>query len=67
MSKQLLTEYFALCDGGVCPDYLTEGEKKRMSEGVSFYMTGKIQEADALNGNGRVYPKYVLAREMENY
>ena len=39
MSKQLLTEYFALCDGGVCPDYLTEGEKKRMSEGVSFYMT----------------------------
>lgn len=30
-------------------------------------MTGKIQEADALNGNGRVYPKHVLAREMENY
>ena len=67
MSKQLLTEYFALCDGGVCPDYLTESEKRRMSEGVSFYMTGKIQEADALNGNGRVYPKHILAREMKNY
>ncbi len=37
MSKKLLTEYFALCDGGVCPDYLTEGEKKRMSEGKAFY------------------------------
>ena len=67
MSKQLLTEYFALCDGGVCPDYLTESEKRRMSEGISFYMTGKIQEADALNGNGRVYPKHILAREMETY
>jgi len=66
-SKQLLTEYFALCDGGVCPDYLTEGEKKKMSEGISFYMTGKIQEADALNGNGRVYPKDILEREMKNY
>lgn len=67
MSKQLLTEYFALCDGGVCPDYLTESEKRKMSEGISFYMTGKIQEADALNGNGRVYPKRILAREMEIY
>ena len=67
MSKKLLTEYFALCDGGVCPDYLTESEKRNMSEGRAFYMTGKIQEADALNGNGRIYPKMILEREMKNY
>ena len=67
MSKKLLTEYFALCDGGVCPDYLTEGEKKRMAEGKTFYMTGKIQVAEEPNGNGRIYPKPVLEREMENY
>ena len=67
MSKQLLTEYFALCDGGVCPDYLTEGEKRRMSEGKAFYMSGKVQEADGKNGNGRVYPMNILKREMKNY
>lgn len=67
MSKKLLTEYFALCDGGICPDYLTESEKTKMSEGKAFYMTGKIQEADALNGNGRIYPKSILEREMKNY
>jgi hypothetical protein len=67
MSKKLLTEYFALCDGGVCPDYLTESEKKRMSEGKAFYMTGKIQEADVQNGNGRIYPKAILEREMKTY
>jgi hypothetical protein len=67
MSKRLLTEYFALCDGGVCPDYLTEGEKRRMSEGKAFYMTGKLQEADAVNGNGRIYPGKILQREMKNY
>ena len=67
MSKKLLTEYFALCDGGVCPDYLTESEKKRMAEGKAFYMTGKIQEADVQNGNGRIYPKAILEREMKTY
>jgi hypothetical protein len=67
MSKKLLTEYFALCDGGVCPDFLTESEKRRMSEGKAFYMTGKIQEAEVKNGNGRVYPEGILRREMKNY
>tara|TARA_R110001583_G_scaffold52448_1_gene162938 strand:+ start:183 stop:815 length:633 start_codon:yes stop_codon:yes gene_type:complete len=67
MSRGLLTEYFALCDGGVCPDYLTEAEKKRMAEGKTFYMTGKIQAADVPNGNGRIYPKKILEREMTNY
>ena len=38
-----------------------------MSEGKAFYMTGKIQEAEVKNGNGRVYPMGVLQREMKNY
>jgi len=28
MGKALLREYYALCDGGVCQDLLTEEEKK---------------------------------------
>ena len=30
-------------------------------------LTGKLQEADVQNGNGRVYPFKVLAREVQNY
>ena len=38
-----------------------------MSEGKAFYMTGVMQRADAKNGNGRVYRKNTLQREVENY
>ena len=34
----VLTEYYALCDGGVCQDLLTETEKRDMSEGKAFYI-----------------------------
>ena len=30
-------------------------------------LSGKLQEADVQNGNGRVYPHRVLMREMKNY
>ena len=30
-------------------------------------LSGKLQEADVQNGNGRVYPHKVLMREMKNY
>ncbi len=66
-NKMVLTEYYALCDGGVCQDLLTETEKRDMSEGKAFYMTGVMQRADAKNGNGRVYRKNTLQREVENY
>ena len=33
MGKQLLREYYALCDGGVCQDMLTEDEKRLMAAG----------------------------------
>jgi|TARA_E500000305_G_scaffold108432_1_gene110850 hypothetical protein len=66
MSKKLLREYYELCDGGSCPDLLTEAEKKFVANG-GIILSGKLQEADAKNGNGRVYPKNILEREMKNY
>tara|TARA_S200002703_G_scaffold146266_1_gene141183 strand:+ start:822 stop:1427 length:606 start_codon:yes stop_codon:yes gene_type:complete len=66
MSKGLLREYFALCEGGVCQDLLTESEKKYVAEG-GMILSGKLQEGDRKNGNGRVYPTGVLSREIDNY
>jgi len=66
MGKKLLREYYELCDGGSCPDVLTESEKKFVSGG-GVILSGKLQEADAKNGNGRKYPKHILEREMKNY
>ena len=65
--KFLLREYYALCEGGVCEDLLTEEQKLDVKENNAMYLTGVIQRADELNGNGRVYPKKVLMREMKNY
>ena len=64
--KLLLREYFELCEGGVCQDFLTESEKVEVANGA-MYLTGVMQRADAENGNGRVYPKRVLDRELMNY
>jgi len=67
MGKTLLREYYALCDGGICQDFLTEAEKKLVADGKKFYMTGCMQKYDTPNGNGRVYSKSILQREVENY
>ena len=66
MGKKLLREYYELCEGGVCQDLLTE-EEKRYVAGGGMILSGKLQEADVQNGNGRVYPHAVLMREMKNY
>ena len=66
MSKKLLREFFALCDGGICEDLLTESEKKFVAEG-GMILSGVCQRSDTLNGNGRVYNHEVLAREVKNY
>ena len=67
MKKTLLREFYALCEGGICQDLLTEREKKEMANGNVLYMSGRLQTADKQNGNGRVYPYDVLKREMDNY
>jgi hypothetical protein len=66
MEKKLLREFYALCEGGICPDLLTEREKREMENGV-LYLSGRLQTADKQNGNGRVYPENVLKREIKNY
>ena len=66
MGKKLLREYYELCEGGVCQDLLTEEEKRYVANG-GMILSGKLQEADIQNGNGRVYPHAVLMREMKNY
>ena len=67
MSKLLLREYYELCEGGVCEDLLTEEEKRMVRENNILILSGVMQRADAQNGNGRIYPRPILEREMENY
>jgi len=67
MSKVLLREYYALCEGGVCRDLLTEAEKKDITQNGAMYLTGLMQEAGIRNGNGREYPDHVLMREVDTY
>lgn len=66
MKQYLLREYYELCEGGICQDFLTEAEKIQVKNGAMF-LTGVMQRADAQNGNGRVYPRRTLMREVENY
>jgi hypothetical protein len=66
MSKQLLREWYELCEGGVCQDLLTEAEKSFVKNG-GLMLTGVMQKSDTENGNGRVYGRRVLEREIENY
>jgi len=66
MSKQLLREFYELCEGGFCQDLLTEEEKIQVKEG-GLFLTGIMQKSDQENGNGRVYSRKILEREVENY
>ena len=64
---RLLTEWQPLCKDGMCRiDILTEAEKQQRNEGFTM-LTGIIQVADAVNGNGRIYPRRVLDSEMKKY
>tara|TARA_R110000751_G_scaffold11579_1_gene40609 strand:+ start:2305 stop:2922 length:618 start_codon:yes stop_codon:yes gene_type:complete len=67
MSKVLLREYYALCEGGVCQDLLTESEKIDIQKNGSMYLTGLMQCAAKPNGNMRIYPEDILSREVQNY
>jgi hypothetical protein len=64
---ELIREFYELCEGGFCQDLLTEEEKLEVKSGKVTYLTGKMQEADVKNGNGRKYPEKILRREMEKY
>ena len=66
MGKKLLREFYELCEGGICQDLLTEAEKKFVAEG-GMILSGIMQMCETLNGNGRVYTKPVLEREVGKY
>jgi len=43
-------------------------ENKQLGEGKSLMtLVGKLQEAEQKNGNGRVYPREILEREVKKY
>jgi len=66
MSKKLLREYYALCEGGICQDLLTEDEKRYVSEG-GMILSGVMQMTETKNGNGREYQHETMVREVKNY
>tara|TARA_B100001123_G_scaffold74689_5_gene84285 strand:+ start:6218 stop:6823 length:606 start_codon:yes stop_codon:yes gene_type:complete len=66
MAKKLLREYYQLCEGGVCQDLLTEEEKRFVANG-GMILSGIMQMAETVNGNGRIYPQAVLMNEIKNY
>jgi hypothetical protein len=41
--------------------------KPRLSKYGNLLVRGVIQRANALNQNGRIYPKHILEREVKNY
>ena len=66
MGKKLLREYYALCDGGVCQDLLTEDEKRYVAAG-GMILSGIMQMTETKNGNGREYQHETMVREVRNY
>jgi len=68
MSKKLLQEYFELCPDGQCViDILSESERKRVVNEGAIYLVGVCQKSGTKNGNGRIYQKPTLEREVEAY
>lgn len=64
MSKLLLTEDNFTFEYEKPTD--TEG-KQRLSKYGNLLVRGIIQRANALNQNGRIYPRHILEREVKNY
>ena len=65
--KKVLREFYELCPNGVCEDLLTENEKRMIKEEGALFLSGVIQAADKQNGNGRIYSKPILEREIQKY
>lgn len=64
MNKFVLTEFLELENDS---SLLTEHERIGNEKGDHLILAGRLQKADAKNGNGRIYPKRVLEREVQNY
>ena len=65
MTKKYVLQEFMNLD--YSDDLLTEEEREGNRQGHHLIVAGKIQAAGKKNGNGRIYPKPILEREMKNY
>ena len=65
MTKKYVLQEFMNLD--YSDDLLTEEEREGNKQGLHLVLAGKIQAAGTKNGNGRIYPKPILEREMKNY
>ena len=65
MNKKYVLQEFMNLD--YSDDLLTEEEKEGNRNGTHLIVAGKIQAAGKKNGNGRIYPRPILEREMKNY
>ena len=61
--KMILTEYYEI---GLDSELLREQDRTDLAAGKKI-LVGIMQKCDAENGNGRVYPRKVLEREINNY
>ena len=48
----------------VLPQQITEGKR---SKNGNLLVQGRLQSAETKNGNGRIYPRPILEREVEKY
>ena len=65
MTKKYVLQEFMNLD--YSDSLLTEEEREGNRQGLHLVLAGKIQAAGKKNGNGRIYPKPILEREMKNY
>jgi len=65
MNKKYVLQEFMNLD--YSDSLLTEEEKAGNKSGIHLVLAGKIQAAGKKNGNGRIYPRPILEREMKNY
>jgi hypothetical protein len=65
MNKKYVLQEFMNLD--YSDDLLTEEERAGNKEGIHLVVAGKIQCAESKNGNGRIYPRPILEREIKNY
>jgi len=65
--KCLLREYFSLCPDGMCAVSRLNEAERQMKDGGYLILTGIIQSANKKNGNGRIYRRETLQREVEKY
>ena len=65
MNKKYVLQEFMNLD--YSNDLLSEEEREGNKNGIHLVLAGKIQAAGKKNGNGRIYPRPILEREMKNY